>query len=142
MFRKELYISSTQCSVQHSSHSCFNEPFKAIENPLGIVQILSLLDKGKHHNEFCFHTFNLVRKINNMKLKLLKIIYSASVNVSVLSDRDCFEQFVRAAFFFFSPRKIPCQASQTFDLNLSVHTGTLFICVGLLELMPRKKQLI
>lgn len=52
--------------------------------------MLSLLGKGKHNNKFCFHTSNLVKKVNKGKLKLFKIIYSASVNASVLSDRDFF----------------------------------------------------
>lgn len=51
------------------------------------MQILSLLAKKKHNNELCFHTPNLVRKTNKKKLQLLKIIYSASVYVSVLSDK-------------------------------------------------------
>lgn len=99
--------------LQHKYHSCLGKQFKAIGSPLGIVQILSLLAKDKHNNEFCFHNPNLVSKINKRKLKLLKIIYSASVNVNVLSDRDLVNNslhyyHIRAAIF---PRKIPCQTS-------------------------------
>lgn len=106
------------------------------------MQIFSLLARRKHNNELFFCTPNLVRKTNKSKLQLLKIIYSASVNVSVLSDKGLLYsslqyQHIRVASF---SREIPCQTSQAFDLNLALHSDTLLICFELLELMKRKEQ--
>lgn len=106
------------------------------------MQIFSLLAKKKHLNELCFHTPGLVRKTHKKKLQLLKIIYSASANVSVLSDKGLVYsslqyQHNRVASF---SREMFCQASQAFDLNLVVHSGTSLICFELLELIKRKKQ--
>lgn len=105
------------------------------------MQIFSLLARRKHNNELFFCTPNLVRKTNKSKLQLLKIIQSASVNVSVLSDKGLLYsslqyQHIRVASF---SREIPCQTSQAFDLNLALHSGTL-LCFELLELIKRKEQ--
>lgn len=105
------------------------------------MQIFSLLARRKHNNELFFCTPNLVRKTNKSKLQLLKIIQSASVNVSVLSDKGLLYsslqyQHIRVASF---SREIPCQTSQAFDLNLALHSGTL-LCFELLELIKTKEQ--
>lgn len=106
------------------------------------MQIFYLFTKKKHLNELCFHTPGLERKTHKKKLQLLKILYSASSNVSVLSDKGLVYsslqyQHNRVASF---SREIFCQASQAFDLNLVVHSGTSLICFELLELIKRKKQ--
>lgn len=51
------------------------------------MQIFSLLVQKRHSNELSFHTPSLVRKTKKKKLQLPKTIYSASANVSVLSDK-------------------------------------------------------
>lgn len=110
-------------------------------SPLGIMQIFSLLVQKRHSNELSFHTPSLVRKTKKKKLQLPKTIYSASANVSVLSDKGIVYsslQYQQNRVASLS-REIPCQTSQAFDLNLAVHS-TLLICFELLELIKRKKQ--